>query len=258
MTKKKTSFMVPDEFLILLNPSSCWTSVAPYFPTEENKADLREVGIQTSREFIDWNEIEPAQGYYDFSVLDEILKMNRLVGMKTLIHLPGQRVPLWMPDKWMIKKLNGETSMLDDREGFRLLSFWNEEAQEYCDKYLRILIKHYHASDVLFDYGEFLFGEGMLPSPAFYYDDFAINDYKDKYGSLSIPEITTQETRDWLQEAAIKRVIRIYKIINQHEEIRNCMQLLMNDWRKMYVNYAQKDIMRACKRAFPNSNLVFT
>ena len=30
----------------------------------------------------------------------------------------------------------------------------------------------------------------------------------------------------------------------------------MDDWTKTCVNYAQKDIMRACKNVFPDSNLV--
>jgi hypothetical protein len=181
--------------------------------------------------------------------------MNREAGMKTKLNVPG-RAPAWMPDEWMLKNIEAQTQTRGDDIPARFISCWNEEALEYCDKYLNLLIKRYHAPDVIFNYAEYQAGESMLPMEHFYFDEFALNDYKNKYGGLAMPDIVTQETLDWLQESVIKRVIRSYKIINRHNEIWNKQQLLMDDWSKSGVNYAQKDIMRACKKAFPGVHLV--
>jgi len=249
------SFMASNEFLLLLDAQPFWSLWYPYYLTLQNKMDLREAGIQTVHGELYWPRSEPVRGEYDFSDFDRLLRINRAAGMKTKVNIPGG-VPAWMSDEWMLKKEDGSTKAGERKMPIRFISFWNEEAQEYCENYLKDVIERYHAPDVLFNYGEFQDGEGMLPCAPFFYDDFAVMDYKEKYGSKAYPNINTQETRDWLQVAVIKRVIRAYKIINKHNEIWNHQQLLMDDFAKTYVNYAQKDIMRACKKTFPNSNLV--
>jgi len=248
------TFLVPDEFILLMSPSPDHPLPSPYYLTPQNKIDLGKAGIQTAQESLDWNRLEPVRGDYDFSSLDEIIKANRNAGIKTRIRVPGRRGPVWMPDEWMLKKEDGSSQIRGDQMGWRQPSFWNEEAQEHCDKFLEMLVERY--PDVLFVYGEFQEGEGVLPGAPFFYDKFAIADYKEKHGSGAHPNINTQETRDWLQTAAIKRIIRAYKVINRHGEIWNFQQLLMDDWTKTCINYAQKDIMRACKKEFPDSNLV--
>ena len=250
------SFLVSNEFLILQNPGAYWKPQPPYFPTPENKELLREAGIQTSLEHLDWSIIEPEEGDYDFSSIEETLEINRNAGMKTLFPVPGELAPAWMPNEWMLQQDNGNTEMRGDAVDYRNISFWNEEAKNYLDEYLRVLISQYHAPDVLFIHAESQGGEGLLPcGQHFYHDPAAIADYKVWYGTDAYPNVATQDTKDWLQASAIQRLLRIYDIINKHGEVWNQQQLLMNEWDEATINYAQHDIFRAYKDIFPSSNL---
>lgn len=250
------SFMVSDEFLILQNPGAYWKPQPPYFPTLENKATLREAGIQTSLEHLDWSIIEPEQGEYDFSSVEEKLEVNREAGIKTLFPVPGELAPAWMPNEWMLQEDSGNAEMRGDAVDYRNISFWNEEAQAYLDGYLADLVLEYHASDVLFIHAENQGGEGILPcGQHMYYDPAAIEQYKEWYGTDAYPNIETQDTLEWLQEAAIRRVLRIYDIINKHDEVWNQQQKLMDEWSKSTINYAQKDILRSYAQYFPDSDM---
>ena len=251
------SFMVSDEFLLLLDPQPCWFSPPPYYLTLGDKELLREAGIQTAfLSGLDWLSVEPERGEYDFSQLEKTLEMNRAAGIKTLIEVPW-RAPLWMPDEWLLQNIGGRVNTTGDHiTQARYLSFWNEEAQEYCDNYLRMVVGSYQAPDVLFSYGEASSGEAVLPVEPFYYDPAAIADYKDRYGNDAFPDINTPETKEWLKISAIRRLIRVHKIINTQGEIWNRLQLLMSDWSESTVNWAQKDIMRAYQDAFPEVRLV--
>ena len=47
-------FLAPNEFLILQNPGAYWEPRPPFFPSLEDKIALRDVGIQTVLEHLDW------------------------------------------------------------------------------------------------------------------------------------------------------------------------------------------------------------
>jgi ABC-type transport system substrate-binding protein len=249
-------FMVPNEFLIGIVAGAYWEPPPNFRLSLADKAALRNVGIQTVIEFLDWSTIEPARGEYDFSVMDEMIRINREAGIKTIFSAPGEKSPTWMSDKWMVKDSGGNAEIRLNAPDWRISSLWNEEAQEYGIEYLKLLVKKYHAPDVLFILGEFMGGEAILPCEHFYYDEFAVADYKKRYGTKAYPNVSTQETKDWLQEAAIKIMVRKYEILNKHGEIWNQQQLLMDDWSQSTINYAQKSVLRAYKTFFPDSHMV--
>lgn len=247
--------MVPNEFLIIVYPGAYWEPFGSvYSPSLEERVALRGVGIQTGLEYVNWNLVEPSKGSYDFSSIEEMLRLNRAADQKTIFNVPGDIPPVWMSDEWMLRDVNGNAPT--NYTNARLLSFWNEEARNYLLSYYEVLVKEYQDSDILFIHAELQSGEGILPGGSFYHDEFAIADYKKKYGTEAYPDITTQETKDWLQETAIEKLIREHKVLNQRNEIWNMQQLLMNDWSETTVNYAQKDILRAYKEAFPGVHLV--
>ena len=143
------SFMVPNEFLIIVYPGAYWEPVhSLYSPPLEERIALRGVGIQTGLEYVNWSLVEPSKGDYDFSSMDEMLKLNREADQKTIFNVPGDIPPVWMPDEWMIKDVNGNTHT--NYTNARLLSFWNEEARNYLLSYYETLVKEYQASDILF------------------------------------------------------------------------------------------------------------
>lgn len=100
------SFLVPDEFIILLDPQLPWFFNAPYFLTLKDKIVLREAGIQTAFGVMEWMDTEPVRGEYDFSNFEKMLTMNRAAGMKTRSNVPF-RVPAWMSDEWMLRNSDG-------------------------------------------------------------------------------------------------------------------------------------------------------
>jgi len=249
------SFMVPNEFLIIIYPGAYWEPLGSvYAPSLEERISLRKAGIQTGLEYPNWSLIEPSKGEYDFSSMEEMLKLNREADQKTIFNVPGDIPPIWMWDEWMAKDVHGNTHT--NYVSARMLSFWNEEAQNYLLKYYEALVKEYQAADIMFIHAEHQSGEGIMPGGSYYHDEFAVANYKEKYGTEAYPDLSTQETKDWLQETIIEKLVREHKIINQHNEIWNMQQLLMDDWSKTYVNYAQKDILRAYKKAFPEVHLV--
>jgi len=252
------TFMAPNEFLLGISAGAYWEPPAYFHLTLADKSALRNAGIQTVIEFLDWSIMEPSRGEYDFSSIDEMLRVNREAGVKSILEVPGQKSPTWMPDEWMLKNEEGSREARRDFPDYGHASLWNEEAQKYVLDYLELLVEKYLAPDVLFILGEFQGGEAILPCEPFYYDEFAITDYKKRYGTDAYPDITHVETKRWLQEAAIKDMIKKYKILNQHNEIWNMQQLLMNDWSESTINYAQKDILRAYKDVFPDSHIVLS
>ena len=266
-------FLVPNEFLISINPGTYWEPFVNFALSLKDRTALREVGIQTSIEYLDWGAMEPEKGVYDFSSIEEMLKLNRGAGQKTILSAPGEKTPMWMPNEWMVKSAGGKVEVTDGKIGYRVLSLWNEEAQKYLRDYLSVLVKQYSAPDVLFILSEYQGGEAILPCEPFYYDEYALTSYKKIYGNDAYPRIITHidemrklrgaghkiifstETKVWLQATAIQKLIKDYRTLNQHKEIWNQQQSLMNDWSESTINYAQKDILRAYKEAFPDSNI---
>ena len=107
-----------------------------------------------------------------------------------------------------------------------MIVLFGKSRQESCGvkldllRYYEALVTEYQSSDIMFIHAGHQSGEGMLPCGPFYHDEFAVANYKEKYGTEAYPDIATQETKDWLQESVIETLISGHKIINQH--IRKC------------------------------------
>lgn len=211
---------------------------------------LREVGIQTAHEQPAWALIEPARGQYDWAYLDNIIQRNRSAGMKSLIQLPGWRVPSWVPPEWRARQQNGA---FENEQ----LSLWNKDAQEYLDGYCRTVINKYLAPDIMFFWGEFQGGEGSYPPSSCFFDTNALNDFHSKFGNDAVPNILEQNTLSWFKDKIVEHHIWLSKwFYPQYKELWDCKQELMDRWTKAFGNYAQPDILEAYQKEFPDSNLV--
>jgi hypothetical protein len=242
-------FMRDDEFLLLMqyNPSTLdiYKSTTP---SVGERIRLHDVGIRTALENPRWKAIEPSKGNYDFTVIEDILRWNREASLKTIFTVCDSLMPDWMPDSWFAKNKAG----IPDRYA---LSLWNKEAQDYVHGYYVDLIMNFASKDedVMFIMGEYMEGEAILPCAYSFYDEYALDDYRNKYGSSAVPDINTFETLDWLAETAVSHFIRMQTLFQtQCNEIWNMQQFLMNKWSKATINYAQPEIMEACNRAFPD------
>lgn len=246
------NFMGDDEYLLLMVhcEGRAIGFEAQHILTIAERARLRGVGIQTAHEQPAWALLEPSQGNYDFSYLENIINRNREAGLKSLIQLAGWRIPDWMPVNWMAMQQNGTF----ERD---MLSIWNEEAQQYSDDFYKLIINKYASPDVGFFFGEFQGGEGALPPSHCFYDAAALEHYKNIYGNSAIPDLDTPETTEWFKDSVIRHFMRKGKIFyDYNKEIWNAQQYLMNRWNKSYGNYAQPYILRSYREAFPDANIV--
>lgn len=223
---------------------------AQHILSTEDRARLREVGIQTAHEQPAWLRVEPSRGEYDFAYLDNIINRNRNAGLKSLIQLAGWRLPAWIPNEWRARQKNGFYEP-------EMLSIWNEEAQAYSDNYYNTIMDMYaDQKDVGFFFGEFQGGEGAMPPSHCYYDDAALEDYKNA-GLSGSPDLSNDESLKWFHESVIKHYMRKGKLFyDRNKEIWNEQQRLMDKWNISYGNHVQPEIMRLYRELCPDASLV--
>lgn len=245
-------FMVENEFLLLM--AHCEDRAEGYqnqlildVPQRER---MRNAGIQTAHEQPAWKSIEPAQGQYNWDYLDNIINRNRNAGLKSLIQIPGWRIPPWMPNEWRARRSNG---MFESEQ----LSMWSDEAQNYMQTYCDLLCSRYKFPDVSFFYGEFQGGEGSYPPTQCFFDANALNDFHSKFGNDAVPDVLQTNTALWFSDKIVEHHLRLAKIMYPYyKELWDCKQELMDRWSKAYGNYAQPDILEAYQKEYPDANIV--
>jgi hypothetical protein len=212
---------------------------------------LRMIGVQTCIEYPSWELISPSQGVWNFAQITDRLYMNRQADMKSVFIVGGWRTPKWLPHDWFVRQRDG---MIDRQE----LSLWNEEAQQFSDQYYQTLVDNFKAEDVLFILGEFQGGEGVYPPSACFYDRCALEDYHRLYGAKAIPDINTEETRNWFGQKIIEYHVRKQGILyQQHKEIWNMQQRLMDIWSKAFGNFVIPETFQALQDKYPDIKQVF-
>jgi hypothetical protein len=222
---------------------------AEHILTTEERARLHSVGIQTAQEQPAWSSIEPHKGEYNWAYTDKIIKRNRDAGLKTMLQISGWRVPLWCPNEWRARRKDGH---YEEEQ----LSIWNEEAERHSDLFYKIIQDHYPDEDVGFFFGEFQGGEGALPPTWCIYDQAALDDYKDVYGSSAEPIPDSPETLDWMGKKIIQHYLRKAELLySRNKELWNEQQWLMNQWGKAFGNYVQPDILKEFRNRFPDATI---
>ena len=234
-------FLEDDEFILLQNANPHTPEmVRSYSPNLEERKRFREAGIRTAIEYPAWRLNDPvAHKCCDFSHTMDIINMNREADMKSICIVAGWDLPTWIPDEWKARHKDG-------RYDEDVLSLWNESAQSYTDNYYQKLLDECGADDVLFIFGEFQGGEGVLPSDAPFYDSAALRDYG------STPDINDPETLEWYGKKAIEYHIRKQRVLLQqeHKELWNMQQRLMDVWTKGFGNFVHADIIKEMRKQF--------
>lgn len=247
------SFLENDEFLLLM--VHCEDRAVGFenlhILTTQERARLREVGIQTAHEQPAWSRIEPSKGNFDIDYLNTIIQRNRDAGLKSLIQVSGWRVPKWVPNEWRARRKDGH---YEEEQ----LSLWNKEAQDYSDNYYDLMSATYTSQkDVAFFFGEFQGGEGAYPPTWCLYDDAAIEDYKKTYGTSEMPIPDDPLTLEWYGNKIIEHFIRKTEILYPYyKEIWNEQQYLMDTWSKAFGNFVQADILATYRQKFPDASIV--
>lgn len=246
--------MDDDEFLLVMAHCEDRSPSFPDYTYVMNIADRRrlyDIGIKTIHEQPSWAMIEPSKGDYNFDYLDTIINRNREARLKSLVQIHGWRIPDWIPNEWRARQKNGTYEL-------ETLSMWNEEAQQYSDKYYKMLDDRYMADpDVMFFFGEWQGGEGVYPSTWCLYDDAAIQDYKRVYSTSAEPIPDNPDTLDWFGKKCIQHFVRKSTIIQpKFQEVWNMQQYLMDTWTKAFGNFVELDIMKEYRRLWPEGSIV--
>lgn len=247
-----SNFLEKDEFLLLMVHCEDRANgfERQHILTVEERTSLREVGVKTAHEQPSWASIEPQQGQYNWGYLDNIIDRNRRAGLKSLIQVSGWRIPNWIPIEWRPKALQG--TWHDD-----MLSIWNEEAQSYNDNYYRLLYERYNSADIMWFFGEFQGGEGVIPPSQCWHDRAALDSYSDFVGTRAIPDMAVEETMAWLGESCLKHVLRKNAILQpRYNEVWSCLQRLMDRWSKAYGNFIHPELLIKYRELYPDGNIV--
>jgi len=243
------NFMDDEDFLVLM--AHCEDRAhgfeKQHILTMPERKRLYDVGIRTAQEQPAWMRVHPSRDSYDFGYVDNIINRNREAGLKSMLQLPGWRVPRWVSQEWKAKRQDG---IFEDEA----LSFWNEEAQAYTNEYCQTVIDHYPEEDIGFFFGLHQGGEGAYPPTWCVFDQATLDDYKDVFGSAaSPPDIGNPETMKWFGDKVIEQYMDKAKILYpRHKEAWNAQQSLMDKWSKAYGNFVQPEIMTAYRELFPD------
>ena len=237
-------FLENDEFIILMNPNlhvmDNWGAPKPlYVPTLECRQRYRDAGIKTAVERPIWSEIEPKQGEYDFSTIEEMLYLNRNADQKTIFHVYTAKTPTWLPDDWIATEQDGKLTYWR-----AALSLWNKDAQRHIEGYCKMLVDKYSAPDVMFIMGGYADNEAILPVAPAFYDRAALESYRKMFGADAFPDINSPDTRMWLGIEVLNYCDMMDALLYEpHKELWNMQQFLMNQWSPATGNYMQLSIM---------------
>jgi hypothetical protein len=246
-------FLESDEFLLLMvacekRALGIWEG--QHILTVPERIRLREVGIRTVHEQPPWCWIETSKGWLDHTVMERIINRNREAGLKSLIQIPGWRIPVWVPKEWRARQENGTYEE-------EVLSLWNDEAQAHLLDTMRRLVDVYTAEDVAFFYGEWQGGEGAYPSTWPVYDECALEDYRNRFGAKEKPVPGGPQTLQWFGEKVIEHYAEVHKILYPpYQQVWNCQQRLMDRWTKSFGNFVQPDILQRHRRDYPDGDIV--
>lgn len=240
-------FMQSDEFLLLMNLGPNMLQGTHVLSASE-RARIRDAGIKTAIEYPEWGVMEPTQGIYNFACIEEILRMNRQAGMKTILAVPGPWIPHWIPDAWRYRYSDGVYNG-------SAISIWNRQALDYEQGFFRLLIERHCSDDVMFILNELDTGESVLPSYGFY-DDCAKADFSNKFGDVPLA-FDNEQTKQWLSDSAVRYFTETQAIFyQQFHEIWDAHQWLISHLNPASVNYAQPAILESYRKTFQDLCLV--
>ena len=155
---------------------------------------LRDAGARTCIQFIQWDRVEPAQGVYDWTTLDEQVARTTEAGLFPLVGV--LTLPDWMPSDWLALPRGGERERWRQRRpdpwDSKFLSLWNAEAQAYHRGFLRVLIDRYGDRALVIQHNAFGDESPLPPAPTPHlFDAEALKDHVAKFGCE--PEVTTRK-----------------------------------------------------------------
>jgi hypothetical protein len=217
-------FLKDDEFFLHMDIAAAGDYDPLRYPLMPNKfythrtldelKSLREVGVQTTMPFqCIRKEIETSPGVYDWKYLDDYVNQAFKAEMKTILFTTTCGYPDWLPDEYFVKCADGV-----HREA---LSPWNDEAM--CDDitFTKKIMGRYSSKNCLIANSQLSVGETILLNIPAFYDDKAIQSFREFTDSEDSPEPNEGRTEAWLLDSYQKLLVRQQRVLatNQFKEI---------------------------------------
>ena len=208
---------------------------------------LKDAGVKCVTEYFTWHTQEPRFGEMHWEECDELVSRVTGAGLKCI--LCGWNVPLQCaPTEWYSRIQNGGPVK-------EVLSYWNEDAQAYARAFYQKVVDRYKSDSCMVAMCEYLCGECCLHNQPSFYDVAALASHKSLYGRS--PDINTSQTQEWLANAVVKHYVDTQEVlISQHNEIVEDLQLAIAWQSKSNGNFAQPQIIDACRTKWPDANYV--
>jgi hypothetical protein len=260
------TFMKDDEFFLLmdLEPADGIMKGIPVDP--DNLLRLRDAGIQTAVKYLDWGAIETKKGKYDWSASDAYVEKMHNAGMKVLL-CTYISPPAFFPDEWYTHFAGGRDPAVpaypNDAFGkpqkINTLSLWHAEAQAYSDAFIRKAIKHYSSDDTQLYNAQLTVGETMYHNEPAWFEDVALQAFKDYSHQDRQPFPNDPITEEWLRKTYLDTLIRQQQIFQEQGfgELWSSTHRLIAYFSGLYGNGCKwiDDMYEAYLSNFPTSQL---
>lgn len=193
-------FLADNEFILFMD------CVNDGMVTVDELKQLRQAGVRTLyRAYTDFDKFY-FKGTPNWNYFDDYLERADAAGMKS-IHQLWQSETYLGPANWYAKKAGGQT---------RALSPWCVEAQEYNRDIIRMIIKRYSGSNIMFVTGQHQGNERVLRNSAAYFDEHALADWQKEHDGK--PDHRTSAGAEWLKKSYIKLMTDLAKIFMEQPQ----------------------------------------
>ena len=245
-------FLQPDDHMIVQdsNAFAVWWNEVRDLRVDELKRLNQECGVKTAHVMCHWNRVETA-GEYDWTLIDEVVNRFRAGGMKMLMQIPVSPPQDLENLDWYGQGRDGEP--------YRgLLSFWNMEARQYTENFIKDAIAHYDSNDINFIHAG-LISEHYLWNAPVYLDTAAAQRFQWKYDDdiqNHIGGITTvtRQLREFLRDGVIDHYLAMQRtLVGQHNEIWDHTQWVIALQSEHNGSFARPDLYAAYQREFPDA-----
>jgi hypothetical protein len=231
-------FLEPDDYMVVMNlpafqriPGQCIEL------SDDELRALKSVGCKTVINYLYW-----ARGWQD---ADRYVAQAERVGMKCVLATPMGPRPGLPENCYARSKGDGVISSV--------MSIWSDEAKGFLIEHLAEAMERY--PDALIVYHDYLGGESVLHNVPSFYDRAALASYHDIYPDTN-PDIATSETVEWLRDSVVKHFLAVDRELFHQGSIWNALQWCIAQQSMANGNFAQEDVLRAERKAWPDAEIV--
>lgn len=238
-------FLPENEYLVVMN-----LPVEIKFPghkgiplIDSELSRLKDIGVGTVLNWIFWDVVVGL----GWEHADRAMEQARRLGLRNIIGV-YQNPSHELPQDYYASFEGGKPCRL-------ILSPWNDEAQQAAKDFYTEVVNRYGGDDVNVIKCEFLSGESFIHNEPCYFDRAALASFGQEVGGRPVRD--APETLEWIRRVAVKQFMDIDgHLVGQHNEIWNALHPVISTQSLSNGNFAQEDILKAEREAFPDATIV--